>query len=211
MDVQTSTTAFVPSTLAPDTEHFQRYSSELVTVLDKMPWALVAQVGEEIVSVWRDKRSVYVFGNGGSSATAQHMAADLSKNTTKPGSRRLRAMCLSDNTALFTALANDHGYDRAIADQIAIYANAGDLAIAISASGNSPNVLAGVARAQAMGMRTIGVTGYQGGRLAECVSSTIVVPCHDIEQIEDFHMVLVHMLTSYVRGSISRELGIRPW
>jgi D-sedoheptulose 7-phosphate isomerase len=130
------------------------------------------------------------------------MAADFSKNTTRPGDRRLRTLCLSDNTALFSALANDNGYAEALSDQIEIFANAGDVAIAISASGNSPNVIKAVANATERGLVTIGITGYHGGQLAGCTDRCIVVPCHDIEQIEDFHMVLVHMLTSYVRKAI---------
>lgn len=204
-ELQRTNNAFVPGVLTADAGHFHRYSSELVAVMEKMPWTLASQVGEEVFSAWRDQRSVYIFGNGGSSATAQHMAADFSKNTTRPGMRRLRAMCLSDNTALFTALANDHGYADAIADQISIYANCGDLAIAISASGNSPNVLAAVNRAHDLGMATIGITGYSGGKLAQMASRSIIVPCDDIEQIEDFHMILVHMLTSYVRHAIDRQ------
>lgn len=187
-------------------DHFLRYGAALHLVMERMPWATVAAVGDALVSTWKEGRQVFVFGNGGSSSTAQHMAADFSKNTTRPGDKRLRAICLSDNTALLSALANDNGYAEVFADQMAIYANAGDLAIAISASGNSPNVLAAIERANEKGLLTVGITGYYGGRLVDLAAQSVVVPCHDIEQIEDMHMVLTHMLTSYVRKSIRQEL-----
>jgi len=187
-----------------DISHFESYGAALAGAMEQMRWEVVAEVGDLLVAAWKDGRSVLVFGNGGSSSTAQHMAADFSKNTTRPGDRRLRAMCLSDNTALFSALSNDHGYAEGFSEQVAMFADPGDVAIAISASGNSPNVLRAIGAAKARGLVTIGVTGYQGGELVHNTDKCIVVPSDDIEQIEDVHMILVHMLTSYVRKSIRR-------
>lgn len=199
-----STELFVQGSNQADISHFESYAAALHDTMEHMPWHSVAEVGDMLVSAWMDGRSVVVFGNGGSSSTAQHMAADLSKNTTRPGDRRLRSMCLSDNAALFSALANDHGYAEAFSEQVAMFTDPGDVAIAISASGNSPNVLRAIDAAKARGVVTVGITGYQGGQLVHSADKCVVVPSNDIEQIEDFHMVMVHMLTSYVRKSIRR-------
>lgn len=199
---QTHTNGTTPHNGDAGTAHFLHYGAEVEEIMGRMPWTKVAAIGDAIVSAWVYRRSVFIFGNGGSSATAQHMAADFSKNTTLPGERRLRSACLSDNTALFSALANDHGYAEAFADQIAVYANPGDVAIAISASGNSANVLAAMKRASEMEMLTIGITGFDGGQLARMAQYSVTVPSDNIEQVEDFHMILVHMLTSYVRNQI---------
>lgn len=184
------------------TTHFQHYASEIKSTLDRMPWTAVAHVADEIHAAWRDQRTVFIFGNGGSASTAQHMAADLSKNTAVTGLQRLRAVCLNDNIALITALANDTGYDNIFADQLINFGHAEDLVIAISTSGNSPNVLQGVAAAHRIGATVVGITGYQGGELAKIADISVVVPSQNVEQIEDVHVIIEHMLTSAVRASL---------
>jgi len=184
--------------------HFANYASQIKNTLDLMPWLAVSRVAEEILAAWSAGRTVYIFGNGGSASTAQHMAADLSKNTSIAGveSRRMRAVCLNDNIALITALANDNGYARIFADQLINYANPFDVAIAISGSGNSANVLAAIEVAKKLGLTTIGITGHDGGQLARCADISAVVPSWNIEQIEDIHVIIEHSITAYVRQSI---------
>lgn len=139
---------------------------------------------------------------GGSASTASHMACDLGKNTAVGDMPRLRVMSLNDNMALFSALSNDNGYARVFADQLAAFVNAGDVVIAISASGNSPNVLNAIRLAQARGALTIGWSGYAGGQLAQLVDLPLVVTNQVIEQIEDIHVMLEHMVTTGLRQAM---------
>lgn len=190
------------------TQMYQKYIDDLKHTLDQLPLLAVDSAVGRVVTAWKNNRQVLVMGNGGSAATALHMACDLSKNTVAPGQRRLRALSLNDNMALFSALSNDCKYENVFAEQIWTLAYEGDVVIAISASGNSPNVLNGVGVAKVRGAVTIGFTGYYGGRLAGMVDIPIVVPSHCIEQIEDVHMMLEHIMTVAVRESIQLSTSL---
>jgi D-sedoheptulose 7-phosphate isomerase len=175
------------------------YAAGIKRTLDKMPWELVEQVLDVIDAARLAGRQVFVFGNGGSASTATHMACDLSKNTAMPGTPRLRTLALNDNMALFSALGNDLGYENVFAEQLATFVNEGDVVIAISASGNSPNVLKAIELAKARGATTVGMSGYAGGKLAQLVDFPIVAENDCIEQVEDIHLILEHMMTSALR------------
>jgi D-sedoheptulose 7-phosphate isomerase len=108
----------------------------------------------------------------------------------------VRAYALTDNIPLFSAYANDQGYEHSFSEQIAGIIGAGDLLIAISASGQSPNILRAVDTARSAGAATIGITGFDGGRLKDMVDVCILVPSHNIRQVEDVHMALVHLIGS---------------
>ena len=190
------------------THFYLEYVTEIKRTLDQLPLSAIDTAVNAVILAWNKDRQVLVMGNGGSAATALHMACDLSKNTAGPGQRRLRALSLTDNMALFSALGNDSGYEHVFAEQIRTLTNKGDVVIAISASGNSPNVLNGVAAAGERGASTIGFTGYKGGKLAGMVDVPIVVPSHSIEQIEDVHMMLEHIMTVAVRQSIQQSLAL---
>jgi D-sedoheptulose 7-phosphate isomerase len=128
------------------------------------------------------------------------MACDLTKNTAMPGTPRLKTIALNDNMALFSALGNDLGYENVFAEQLATLVNPGDVVIAISASGNSPNVLKAIAVATERGATTVGLSGYAGGKLAKLVDHAIVAENDCIEQVEDIHLILEHMMTSALRA-----------
>lgn len=183
-------------------QFLRQYASELQETLGDLPFSAINMAAARLVTAWSDRRQVFIMGNGGSAATALHMAADLSKNTAVPGFPRLRAVSFNDNMALFSALANDTAYDQVFREQVLTYVDAGDVVVAISASGNSPNVLNAVTAARELGATTIGMSGYYGGKLSGMVDIPIVVPNHSIEQIEDLHMMLEHMITASVRSSI---------
>lgn len=186
--------------------HFIRtYANELQDTLANLPWGAINEVVRVLFSVWAERKSVFIMGNGGSAATALHMAADLSKNTAVPGFPRLRAVSFNDNMALFSALGNDTAYDQVFREQVLTYVDVGDVVIAISASGNSANVLNAVTAARELGATTIGLSGYYGGKLSHMVDIPVVVPNHSIEQIEDLHMILEHMVTASVRQAIHQS------
>src|ERR671927_1692256 len=117
------------------------YLDRLRTTLDSLPRDRLTRLGEMLYRAYRNEKQVFTLGNGGSAATASHMAADLAKNTIGPNMRRFRVLSLNDNTPMLTALANDLGYENVFSEQLKNLVRAGDLLIAISASGNSPNVL----------------------------------------------------------------------
>jgi D-sedoheptulose 7-phosphate isomerase len=194
--------------MQPRTHLYANYIADIKQTLDRLPLLAVESAVKRIVTTWRNNGKVFIMGNGGSAATALHMACDLSKNTATPGQRRLRALSLNDNMALFSALSNDCQYENVFAEQIRTLADVGDVVIAISASGNSANILNGVQAAHELGVMTIGFTGYHGGKLAGMVDIPIVVPSHNIEQIEDVHMMLEHIVTVAVRESIQQSVAL---
>jgi D-sedoheptulose 7-phosphate isomerase len=178
---------------------YREYAAGIHRTLENMPWARVEQVLDVLDAARLAGRQVFVFGNGGSASTATHMACDLSKNTAMPGTPRLRTIALNDNMALFSALGNDLGYENVFAEQVATLVNAGDVVIAISASGNSPNVIKAINVAKERGATTVGLSGYAGGKLAKLVDFPIVAENDCIEQVEDIHLILEHMITSALR------------
>src|SRR5688500_6929847 len=117
------------------------YLAEMSAVLQKLDQRAIEQFAELLFAAWRDRKRVFIFGNGGSACTASHFVADFVKTAAVEGQKRLMAFCLGDNHGLMTALGNDVSYDQVFAYPLASYAQAGDLVVAISCSGNSPNVL----------------------------------------------------------------------
>src|SRR5215218_5686158 len=148
-------------------------------------------------------RVVFVVGNGGSAATASHFACDLSKGTRRDGPPTFHVVSLTDNVPLLTAWANDSGYERVFSEQLTALARPGDLLVAISASGNSPNVIAAVAAARSCGMTVVGLSGRSGGCLAHQVDVLVNVPSDRIEVVEDAHLVVAHSLCVAVRERLA--------
>ena len=187
------------------------YHAMLRHALDGLALDAVEAVTREILATYDRGGQIFVFGNGGSAATASHMACDLGKNTVTPGLPRLRIQSLTDNTALLTALANDLGYEAVFAEQLLqapVWAE--DLIIAISGSGNSPNVLAGVATATQAGAHTVGITGFCGGALATTVDVALIVASDCMEIIEDVHLMINHAITTGVRMALRARTAAAP-
>ena len=167
----------------------------------------VARLLSCLERAYAEDRQVFIIGNGGSAATASHMACDLGKNLYPPSSagsvRRLRVSSLTDNVSLLTALANDCGYDQVFSQQLAIALQPDDLVIAISASGNSPNVLEALTFARGRGARTAALLGFDGGRARDLVDVAVVVGSRDYGQVEDLHLMLNHIVAGWLRQGIS--------
>ena len=180
-------------------EQYRTYVGNLKRTLDALPLELIEATVEQIHLARVNQRQVFIMGNGGSAATASHFACDLGKNTVMAGFPRLRVQSLNDNMAFFSACANDYGYDTVFAEQLTNFIQPEDVVLAISASGNSANVLKAVQVARAGGAFTIGWSGYQGGKLAKMVDLPIVIPSDSIEQIEDIHLMMAHMVTVSMR------------
>jgi D-sedoheptulose 7-phosphate isomerase len=171
-------------------------------VLGEIPSEAVEQVVEVIVRAHDETRHVYIIGNGGSASTASHFACDLSKATIVEGRRRLRVTSLTDNLALLTAWANDSSYDMVFAEQLSSLLNPGDVVIAISASGNSPNLLEAMRVARSCGAVTVGLVGFGGGSLKQGVDVAVHVPSHSYGVVEDCHLVLGHAITASTRSAL---------
>src|SRR6267143_1924191 len=154
----------------------EEHVAEVRRVLARISVADVERVVEIILDAHRRRQHVYIVGNGGSASTATHFACDLSKATIVQGRARLRVTSLTDNVALLTAWANDTSYENVFAEQLTNLLDPGDVVIAISASGNSPNVVSAVVAARLMRARTIALVGFAGGRLLEAVDAAIHVP-----------------------------------
>jgi D-sedoheptulose 7-phosphate isomerase len=149
--------------------------------------------------------TVFLAGNGGSAAAASHFGQDLAKGTLADmqATRRFRVIPLTDNVGYITALANDEGYESVFEQQLRNLGRAGDLLVAISGSGNSPNVLRAVDYARSIGMRTVGVTGYDGGALRERADVSVHVPVWDMGMAEALHGVVFHLAMSRLRERVS--------
>lgn len=179
-----------------------QYITSLQEVLGHFPSQDAVSVEAVLLAAWRNSSSIFIAGNGGSASTASHLANDLNKGAAVPGQPRFRAIALTDNVPLITAWANDAAYDRIFVEQMANFLRPGDVFIAISGSGNSPNIITAVQWAREAGATTIGFTGGTGGRLLALADHCIVVPCTCMELIEDMHLVLSHAICMSLREEI---------
>lgn len=180
--------------------YINTYFDDLKNVIDALDRDIIQAIYEKIEECQVNGKTLFLMGNGGSAATASHMMCDFGKNTRGTAKPRLKVIALNDNMPTFSAYANDEGYDRVFAEPLISLAEEGDFALAISGSGNSPNVLEGIKTANEIGLFTIGLTGYGGGKLKDLVDIALVVPEDDMEQIEDIHMIVDHVLTGLLRG-----------
>lgn len=146
-----------------------------------------------------EERTIFFFGNGGSASTASHFVVDIGKATIRGDGKRFRCLALVDNVESLTAWGNDTEYSKVFSEQLKGLAKAGDVAVGISGSGNSPNVLEAVRVARALGLSTVGLTGMGGGKLRELVDVPLVVPSNSMQHIEDVHLLVCHLLTAYLR------------
>jgi D-sedoheptulose 7-phosphate isomerase len=199
----------ISNTPAPWAEPILAYLADSRAALDSLSVEEIEAVIEELQQAYRNGRQVLIIGNGGSAATASHLACDLAKTVLgSPVNRqaqRFRALSLADNMPIITAWANDFSFDAVFAEQIETLGHQDDLLIAITGSGNSPNIVAGVEVARRLGMRSIGLLGFDGGRVKDMVDAHVIVRSNHYGHVEDMHMLLVHLVTAYfsevVRGA----------
>ncbi|MBP9500801.1 MAG: SIS domain-containing protein [Candidatus Promineofilum sp.] len=175
------------------------YFGEMKAVFDRIDRGPIYQAIAVLHQARVDGRQIFIMGNGGSASTASHMVCDLAKNTRQPGWPGYRVIGLSDNMAIFSAYGNDDGYENVFALQLANLINPDDIVVAISTSGNSPNVLRAVELANEREAKVIGLTGFNAGRLGNMVDIHLHVPSDCIEQVEDVHLMLEHLITKELR------------
>jgi len=160
---------------------------------------------DAVVEAYRKKRMVILFGNGGSAKDAEHIAQDLMGRLHAQDTLRLPALALTTSSTTITALGNDYSFDMIFAHQIEVLGNEGDVAIAISTSGESQNILNGLKAARAKGMGTIGFTGATGGALKQLVEHCICIPSHRTPHIQEGHIFLGHLLCEIVKQTLKES------
>ena len=189
---------------SPDLAVPKNYLAQARDVLTQLDARLLEEIVDRFADAYLKDRTIYIFGNGGSAALASHAACDLGKGTESVnGNRRFRVMSLTDNVPLITAWANDSSYEEIFAAQLASFAAPGDVAFAISGSGNSPNVIRALEVMRAIGGFNIGMTGFQGGKMKGLCDLCMVVPSTNMQQIEDSHVCAMHAVFLALRQRIN--------
>jgi phosphoheptose isomerase len=183
----------------------REYDAAFQSALDQVDSAEVERLSDAIVSCSEKGREVFVVGNGGSSAIAEHLCCDWTKGTACEGHPIISSRSLTANNALYSAIANDYGFEAVFDTQIDFFAKRGDLLIAISSSGNSPNIVNAAKRAKELSMLVAGFTGFQGGTLREIADVSIHVPISNYGIVEDAHQSVMHVIAQYI--ACQRDAG----
>lgn len=187
-------------------EYLQRLREEL----DRLDRSAIERFSEALYEAWKAERFIFVIGNGGSAATASHFCEDLGKNILRPddmhddAKKRMRVLSLTDHVSWITALGNDLSYDEIFSQQLRQYASPGDLLVAISGSGNSPNIIKAVEWAKERGLKVFGMTGYNGGKLKQLQDDGIDVELDDMGMAESIHSCVLHWVVEDVHGRVNK-------
>jgi len=180
---------------------FVSYTSRFAKVLETYDWNLVEPLFAALENCRKERRQVFLCGNGGSAANALHLANDFLYGISKNGGLPLRSHALSANVAILSCLANDVSYDKIFSIQLRAAAQAGDLLIALSGSGNSKNIVDVLVAAKEMGVRTAAILGYSGGKAKELADMAVHFPIDDMQISEDLQMAVGHMLSQRMMAS----------
>ncbi len=188
----------------PLIDRSQLYFEQLLRVIPQVSFELLDEVAETLYQAYEQRQTIFLFGNGGSASLASHMACDLGKGTSLPSRRkRVRVVALTDNLPTISAYANDTGYENIFSEQLKNLAEPGDVAFAISCSGNSPNVIRALRVARSLDMTTIGIGGFEGGAMKPLCDIAVVVPSNNMQMIEDVHLCIAHCVFTVLLSRIS--------
>lgn len=179
------------------------YRDKLIATLNGLDLTKVDQAVTWLAEARDNGRTIFMTGNGGSAASASHFVCDMLKGASYKKDKRFRILALHDNMPTLTAYSNDVDYHDAALEQLKNFGQAGDIVIAISGSGNSPNVLRAIDYAKSIGARTIGLTGRDGGKLGPMVDLEINTTDPHMGRIEDAHMIALHMICYYFMETTS--------
>ncbi len=177
---------------------FEGYSKKLQAVLEKSDWSVIEELASDMQKCWKDGRRVFLCGNGGSAGNAIHLANDFLYGIAKRTGGGLRVLALSDNPSIITCLANDLSYDHIFSEQLAVQAEKGDLLIALSGSGNSPNIILAIEQAKKMQVKSFAILGFLGGKCKTLVDVPIHFPIDDMQISEDLQLIVGHMLMQWL-------------
>ena len=187
---------------------FSDYTARLNATLERFDWAPVERLAYELLDCWQTGRQVFFAGNGGSGGNANHLANDFLYALSKTAGSGLRVHSLSANPSVITCLANDEGYDQVFSLQLAVLARKGDVLVAMSGSGNSPNIIRALQQAKTIGMTSYAVLGYSGGKAKAIADVPIHFAIDDMQISEDAQTIIGHMLMQWLyaqRGDIAKN------
>jgi len=179
-------------------EFFSGYSDRLQRVLAGADWSGVALLADDMLKCWQAKNRVFLCGNGGSAGNAIHLANDFLYGVAKRSGAGMKVMALTANSAVMTCLGNDLGYEHVFSEQLAVQAQEGDVLIALSGSGNSPNIVRVIEQAKAMGVKSYAVLGYGGGKCKDMADVAIHFQVEDMQIAEDLQLIVGHMLMQWL-------------
>lgn len=185
----------------------KQYLEGATRAIEALPVDDIGRIATIFKAAYDEERTIFVMGNGGSASTASHLACDLNKGACFGARKKFRVMALTDNLPLILALANDVNYDAVFVEQLKCFARPGDVVVGISGSGNSPNVIKAIAYARDLGCTTVGVCGYDGGRLKRMVDCSFHVDINDMQVVEDLHLMLGHILMRVLMARDGVEEG----
>jgi D-sedoheptulose 7-phosphate isomerase len=191
----------------PDYEFFLDYASRLGALLESSPWSGVASLAAAMREAWMQGRQVFFCGNGGSAGNAIHLANDFIYGVAKKTGGGIKALALSANPAVLTCLGNDIGYDSIFSEQLAVHGCAGDVLIALSGSGNSPNIVKVIKQARAMQVKSYAILGFSGGECKRLCDVPIHFPVDDMQISEDMQLIVGHMLMQYLYNQREEVVG----
>ncbi len=183
------------------------YLVKLQTVLAESNWEPVELLSQDVLECWKEKRQIFLCGNGGSAGNAIHLANDFIYGVAKKTGRGLRVNALTANPAIITCLANDVGYDSIFSEQLAVLANSGDLLIVLSGSGNSKNIIQVIEQAKKIGVKSYGILGFSGGLCKEMVDVPIHFNIDDMQIAEDLQLVVGHMIMKWIHLNLTEKLS----
>lgn len=184
-----------------------QYFQNLQQVITRLSHDAIDQIADVLVQANESGQMVYLFGNGGSASLASHLACDLGKGTAYcNGGKRFRVLALTDNLPTLTAWANDSCYEDVFSEQLRNFVRPGDVAFAISGSGNSKNVLKALSVARVARATTVGISGFEGGRMKSLCDLCVVVPSNNMQFIEDLHLAMAHAIFRIVCSRLSRRV-----
>ena len=181
------------------------YLNQLKDLLDSFPHDRFEEIGQLLISAYEKEKHIFIMGNGGSGSTASHFACDINKGSCFELEKKFKVICLNDNVPTMLAYANDLSYDKVFVEQLKNFLQPDDVVIGISGSGNSENVLQAVSYAKEKGAKTIGLTGFDGGKLARIADIPLLAAINDMQKIEDVHMIVVHMLMQYLCSRLQQN------
>ncbi len=188
-------------------DYARGYFSYISTLFGRIDFESIGRFADLLDEARQAGNQIFFMGNGGSAATSAHFANDLGKGACVKGKAPFKAISLADNVPLVTAIANDEGYEKIFVMQLQNILNAGDVVVGISASGNSPNVITAIKYANSKGAKTVGLTGFSGGELKKVVQLPVHIetPAGEYGPVEDFHMVIDHLVTTYLKMRLEKE------
>lgn len=183
-------------------EFARQYLNGLNGLLDGFDTEAFDRIVNSILDAYSDDTAIFIMGNGGSASTASHFACDINKGCCLDLDKKFKVICLNDNIPTLLAYANDLDYASVFVEQLKNFFHSGDMVIGISGSGNSENVIRAIRYANENDGKTVGLTGYSGGKLGQLAGISYVAASDDMQKIEDVHMIIVHMIMQAVHGAL---------